>query len=78
VLDGETTLIACGNALEVLTDEEFYSKVTTMQLKYIRFDFVAKSPSMALLQKFVGLKTLQLEFNNVVSFIHLSKLESLT
>jgi hypothetical protein len=49
-----------------------------MQLRYVRFDFVAKSPSIALLQKFGSLKTLELEFNNVVSFIHLSKLESLT
>jgi Leucine-rich repeat (LRR) protein len=77
VLDGETTLIACGNALEVFSDAEFYPKVTSMFLKFIRFDFIIKSPTLSLLRNFTNMRSITLECNNISSFIHLSKLESM-
>ena len=76
-LDGETKLILYGDAIKVLTHEEFQRKITSLSFNYFYYDIIMSKKHLELIKKFKKLKTISFSDNNIFSFYQLIKLESI-
>lgn len=76
-IEGETHLFLYGNALEVLQKSDFRPSIHHITFKYIRFDLLTQQNSLNELRHYPNLRHFTLQSNNLHSFTHLSKLESL-
>lgn len=63
--------------MEVLKRTEFYTVVEEMYLECVRFDHIVHFSNLDKIKRFTNLKKLYLSYNNLNSFILLSKLECL-
>ncbi|OMJ83705.1 hypothetical protein SteCoe_14384 [Stentor coeruleus] len=77
-IEGDSTLFIYGNALEVITKQEFQDTVSKILCQYIRFDHIVQNASIGKLKKFQHLTKIVFSDNNLHSFIQLSKLETLS
>jgi leucine-rich repeat-containing protein 49 len=77
-IEGETHLFLYGNALEVLQKPEFRQAIQHITFRYIRFDLLTQQNILSELRHFPNLRSISLLDNNIHSFTHLSKLESLS
>ena len=77
-IEGETHLFLYGNALEVLQKPDFRPSIQHLTFKYVRFDLLTQQNILNELRHFPNLRCLSLLDNNLHSFTHLSKLESLS
>ena len=76
-IEGEHTLNLYGNAIEVLTYEELYNDITTMQIEYFNYDILFQSKNIGKILKFKNLSRLILANTNLHSFYQLLKLEEI-
>ena len=76
-IEGDQLLFIYGNALEVLNNVEFQKTVVQFSFQYVRFDNIISPSNIAKLKRFVNLKKLLFQDNNIYSFIQISKLEAL-
>ncbi|OMJ83644.1 hypothetical protein SteCoe_15370 [Stentor coeruleus] len=76
-IEGDSTLFIYGNALEVITKQEFQDTVSKIFCQYIRFDHIVQNTAVAKMKKFQHLTKIVFSDNNLHSFIQLSKLETL-
>ena len=74
-IEGDTTLFVYGNALEVITKQEFQDSINKILVQYIRFDYLVQNNIILKLKKFQQLTKMVFSDNNLNSFIQLSKLE---
>ena len=76
-IEGDQLLFIYGNALEVLNNVEFQKTVVQISFQYVRFDNIISPSNISKLKRFVNLKRLLFQDNNIYSFIQISKLEAL-
>ena len=76
-IEGDQLLFIYGNALEVLNNQEFQKTVVQISFQYVRFDSIISPSNISKLKRFVNLKKLLFQDNNIYSFIQISKLEAL-
>ena len=76
-IESNKMLFIYGNAMEVLKRTEFYTVVEEMYLECVRFDHIVHFSNLDKIKRFTNLKKLYLSYNNLNSFILLSKLECL-
>ena len=76
-IEGESLLFIYGNALEVLSKEEFQKTVDQIHFQYIRFDNIVQYLNLKKLKSFGNLSKVLFYDNNLHSFIQLSKLEQI-
>ena len=76
-IEGEHTLNLYGNAIEVLTYEELYNDITTMQIEFFNYDILFQSKNIGKILKFKNLSRLIFINTNLHSFYQLLKLEEI-
>ena len=76
-IEREKQLNLFGNAIEVLTYNEFYNIVHTIHIEFLNFDIISHSHNIEHLKKFVNLKSISFSYNNIHSFYQLIKLEEI-
>lgn len=77
-IEGDNKLFIYGNALEVLNNPDFQKTVEQISFQYVRFDNIIGPSNINKLKRFLKLKSLFFQDNNIYSFIQISKLEALT
>jgi len=68
-IEGDQLLFIYGNALEVLTNVDFQKTVVQISFQYVRFDSIISPSNISKLKRFVNLKRLMFQDNNIYSFI---------
>lgn len=76
-LEGDNQLILYGDAVKVLSHEDFHNKITTITFNYFYYDNIMHRRHQELLLKFKHLTTLNFSDNNLFSFYQLIKLENI-
>ncbi len=76
-IEGDTMLFIYGNALEVLTNQEFQKTVEQISFQYVRFDSIVDYSNLSKLKRFQRLSKLSFSNNFLHSFVQLAKLECL-
>ena len=61
----------------MLNNQEFQKTVVQISFQYVRFDSIISPSNISKLKRFVNLKKLLFQDNNIYSFIQISKLEAL-
>ena len=76
-LEGDNQLILYGDAVKVLSHEDFHNKITTITFNYFYYDNIMHRRHQELLLKFKHLTNLYFSDNNLFSFYQLIKLENI-
>lgn len=76
-IEREKQLNLFGNAVEVLTYNEFYNLIHTIQFEFLNFDIITQNHNLENLKKYTGLRSMIFSDNNLHSFYQLIKLEEI-
>ena len=76
-LNGDTKMILYGDAMKVLTHEDFQRKITSISFNYFYFDNIMSKKYIETLKKFTKLTSIRFCDNNIFSFYQLIKLENI-
>ena len=76
-LNGDTKMILYGDAMKVLTHEDFQRKITSVSLTYFYFENIMSKKYIEALKKFTKLTSIRFCDNNIFSFYQLIKLENI-
>ena len=68
-IEGDNKLFIYGNALEVLNNPDFQKTVEQISFQYVRFDNIIGPSNISKLKRFLKLKSLFFQDNNIYSFI---------
>ena len=76
-LNGDTKMILYGDAMKVLTHEDFQRKITSICFNYFYYDNIMSKKYIETLKKFTKLTSISFCDNNIFSFYQLIKLENI-
>ena len=76
-LDGDDKLILYGDAVKILSHEEFHARISSLCFYYYYYDFIMSKGNIELMKKYKKLTSISFIDNNLFSFYQLIKLESL-
>jgi Leucine-rich repeat (LRR) protein len=76
-LDGDDKLILYGDAVKILSHEEFHSRISSLCFYYYYYDFIMSKSNIELMKKYKKLTSISFNDNNLFSFYQLIKLENL-